>query len=82
MRRGIREKPTKLKDIKNVPVDENGDVQIPGEIIIGKTQDLFGDKIYETIERSVEDSVAAVGTSSDFNAVSEQIKNLGNRRDR
>ena len=73
---GNKREADKLKDIKNVPVDENGDVQIPGEIIIGKTQDLFGDKIYETIERSVEDSVAAVGTSSDFNAVSEQIKNL------
>ena len=73
---GNKREADKLKDIKNVPVDENGDVRIPGEIIIGKTQDLFGDKIYETIERSVEDSVAAVGTSSDFNAVSEQIKNL------
>ena len=73
---GNKREGDKLKDIKNVPVDENGDVWIPGEIIIGKTQDLFGDKIYETIERSVEDSVAAVGTSSDFNAVSEQIKNL------
>ena len=73
---GNKREGDKLKDIKNVPVDENGDVQIPNEIIIGKTQDLFGDKIYETIERSVEDSVAAVGTSSDFNAVSEQIKNL------
>lgn len=65
-----------LDKIQDVPVGENGDVEIPNEIIIGKTQDLFGEKIYETIERSVEESVAAVGTSSDFDAVSEQIKNL------
>ncbi len=65
----------KLKDIGSVSVDENGDALIPDEIVIGKARDLFGDKVYETIA-SVEDSVAAVGTNSDFAVVSEQIKNL------
>lgn len=38
-----------LSHIGEVPVDENGEVDIPDEIVIGKTQELFGPKIYEDL---------------------------------
>lgn len=36
-----------LKGMDDIPLDENGEVEVPNEIVIGRTQDLFGDKIYE-----------------------------------
>lgn len=65
-----------MEKIKDVPVNKDGEVETPNEIVIGKTQGLFGDKIYETITQSVEDSVSAVGTSGDIDTIGEQIKNL------
>lgn len=41
--------------INDIPVDDEGNVDIPNEIIIGKTQDLFGDKIYEYLESDIQD---------------------------
>lgn len=73
---GGKKESTNLNGMNDMPVDENGDVSVPNEIVIGKTQDLFGEKVYEIIESSVEDSVDKVGTSSDFGEVSKQIKNL------
>ena len=65
-----------LGDFGNIPVNDEGDVEIPKEIIIGKTHGLFGEKIYETITQSIEDSVAAVGTSGDIDIIGEQVRNL------
>lgn len=44
----------------NIPVDEHGEVDIPTEIVIGKTQELFGDKIYEDMASDVQEAVGAV----------------------
>ena len=41
--------PKKLDGMNTVTVDENGEVEIPNEIVVGKTQGLFGPKIYEMI---------------------------------
>ena len=43
-----------------VPVDGAGNVDIPKEIVIGKTRDLFGEKIYDTMREDVESAVASV----------------------
>lgn len=49
-----KKKKDSLDDIKDVSVDENGNVEVSNEIVIGKTQDLFGPKIYEDIEEVVQ----------------------------
>ena len=67
-----------LGNMDKVNVNADGEAEVPNEIVIGKTQDLFGDKVYEVIGKDVEESIAAVGTSSDFAAVGAQIKTLTN----
>lgn len=42
-------------EIRDLPVDDDGNVDIPNEIVIGKTQDLFGEKIYEYLEADIQD---------------------------
>lgn len=37
----------RLDGMDTMTVDENGEVEIPNETVIGRTQDLFGQKIYE-----------------------------------
>lgn len=57
-------------------MDENGEVDIPTEIVVGKTQGLFGQKLYEEISQDVQEQVEAVAESSDVSAVGTQVKNL------
>ena len=49
-----------IDPITDIPVDEHGEVDVPTEIVIGKTQELFGDKIYETMSTDIEGAVGAV----------------------
>ena len=44
-------------------LDENGDVDIPNEQIIGTAADLFGDKVYSNVEHAISDLIesAAAG---------------------
>lgn len=43
-----------LQDIREAaPTDENGNINVRDEIVIGRTQDLFGDKIYEVLDDAV-----------------------------
>lgn len=49
---------TTMADAETVPVDENGDVKVDQNLIEQKTEQLFGPKIYETVEMpKVEDIV-------------------------
>lgn len=38
-----------MDDINDVPVDEQGEISIPPETVINKTDAIFGEKIYEVI---------------------------------
>lgn len=38
-----------LDNLSQVQVDEDGEVDIPKELVIGKAKDFFGDKIYEDV---------------------------------
>ena len=54
-----------LERVADVAVDENGEVEIPNEVVIGKTQNLFGAKVYEQFAQDVRpqvDSLAEGGT--------------------
>ena len=53
-----------LDGIKNVSVDKNGNAEVPNEIVIGKTQDLFGDKIYEDLGKSIQPVVSTLQQGS------------------
>lgn len=64
-----------LGQISNVTVDENGDVAISNEIVIGKTQELFGRKVYEQMTEDLQEQVSAVAESNVYE-VDSQVKAL------
>ena len=53
----------KLDAMHDVQVDEDGNIVADQDIIIGRTQELFGDKIYETIPVDLDAAVFTVAES-------------------
>ena len=51
--------PNKLSqdDLSEIPVDDDGEIDIPQETVIGISKGIFGDKIYGTIPESVEQQI-------------------------
>ena len=70
-----RNKRDGVERMDEVPVDEDGNVAIPNEIVIGRTQDLFGEKIYETMHTDVQAAVDAIGGGS-TDEVARQLQNV------
>ena len=58
---------------KDLPLDENGDVSILDEVIVGIATDLFGDKIYN-ITTSVEHTMIDLQESKDDSKVNDRLK--------
>ena len=65
----------RLNGMDTVHVDENGEVDLPQEIVLGRTQDLFGPKIYEEIKEDVTAQIAAI-SAAESTEVHEQLKNI------
>lgn len=72
--KGKRDKP--LDRIDGVHLDENGEIEIPNETVIGIAQDLFGPKVYETIGQAVKEKVDALCSTADAENAEEQISEL------
>ena len=53
-----------LKEAGNVSVDDNGEVTIQTEVIIGLEQQIFGNKLYQTFE-GIEDEIPRAAESAD-----------------
>lgn len=75
---GKKVNPQKLNGMDTVTVDENGEVEIPSEIVVGKTQGLFGPKIYETILQDAQGKVEAISHTTDAALVGKQVQGLAN----
>ena len=73
---GKKVNPQKLNGMNTVTVDENGEVEIPSEIVVGKTQGLFGPKIYEAILQDAQEKVEAISNSKDIATVGKQVQRL------
>lgn len=73
---GKKVNPQKLNGMDTVTVDENGEVEIPSEIVVGKTQGLFGPKVYETILQDAQEKVEAISHSKDISSVGRQVQGL------
>lgn len=65
----------RLDGLDTVRVDEEGEVDIPQEIIIGRAQDLFGPKVYEKIKEDVTAQITAISTGGNTE-VHERLKNI------
>ena len=66
---------TNLDEAGNVNVNDNGEVTIPTEVIIGQEQQIFGDKLYQTFE-DIEDEMPRAAESAD--QVLTAIDQVGN----
>ena len=58
-----------------VPLNDDGEVEIPREIVIGKTQDLFGPKIYKDVTDAVAPFLSRVASPvSDDSTGAKEMK--------
>ena len=68
--------PKRLDGMDTVIVDEDGEVEIPNETVIGRTQDLFGPKIYEVTEdiQAQMEAIAESPTAEHIETLTEAVK--------
>lgn len=73
---GRKVDPKRLDGMDTVTVDEDGEVEIPNETVIGRTQDLFGPKIYEVTEdiQAQVEAVAERPTAEHIETLTEAVK--------
>ena len=66
--------PETLDKAGEIPVDKDGNVDIPNEIVIGRTQDLFGEKVYETLSSQIQPVLdRAAGSGNDPGGLKRQM---------
>lgn len=66
-----------LEGISNVTVDKNGEIEIPKEVVIGKAQNLFGEKVYEQFAEEIQPQIERL-KGSDSYEVDKQVEALVN----
>ena len=66
-----------LSSMGEIPTDEHGEVSIPNEVVVGKSADIFGSKIYETIEEFVEPSLDAMLEEEKAESMKAHVKAVG-----
>lgn len=62
----------------DLPINDDGDIEITNEIAIGKAQDLFGDKIYEELEAPVDNAVNETFKQKELDKITEGLENVKN----
>ncbi len=70
--------PINQNTAKDLSLDENGDVSLPKDYIIGKAQEVFGEKVYADIGQALVDNVnkIAAETPETFDDELEQLKQI------
>ena len=71
-----RNSKTTLDEAGNVSVDENGNVMIPSEVIVGQEQQIFGDKLYETLDEITADNEKAMDEGNVLAAIDHVSETL------
>ena len=66
-----------LEGISDVTVDKNGEIEIPKEVVLGKAQNLFGEKVYEQFAEEIQPQVERL-KGSDSYEVDKQVEALVN----
>lgn len=73
----LKRNPNSLDHATDIAVDEDGNVEIPSEIVIGKTQDLFGEKIYEDMALAIAPAVDRVAEEPlDYGQTKRQVQTV------
>lgn len=61
-----------IEGAEDVAVNDQGEVEIPKERVIGKSKDLFGDKVYSDMGQQVTDAVTNTD-QTDFKSAAKEI---------
>ena len=70
--KGKKSGETSLDGAEELAVDDEGNVNIPNERVIGKSKELFGDKVYSDMGEKVANSVDNID-KSDFEKATKEI---------
>ncbi|MCC8059304.1 MAG: restriction endonuclease, partial [Clostridiales bacterium] len=65
-----------LDHIEDIQVDEEGKVDIPKEIVIGKARDILGVKIFENMESSLAPSIDSISNSETASQLTQNVDYL------
>lgn len=65
-----------IDNMDDVPTDDNGNVDVPDEIVIGKTQDLFGDKVYADTSDEMNQAINDHFDNSDQNNTPDDAQKI------
>lgn len=71
-----RNSKTTLDEAGKVSVDDNGNVMIPSEVIVGQEQQIFGDKLYETLDEITADNEKAMDEGNVLAAIDHVSETL------
>lgn len=66
-----------LANMGEVSIDEYGEVVIPDSIVVGKSADMFGNKIYETIQTAVDPALGVLDDTDDVATIKRQVEAVG-----
>ena len=66
-----------LDSMGDVQVGEDGEVEVPEEVVIGRHAELFGDKIYETLEEGVEPALDDLEDEDDLAKMMKSVRQVG-----
>ena len=71
-----KKKQTFLPDAPDIPLDENGNVDLPDTMVIGQSQDIFGDKIYGELNDQLEQPMQEVIHTTTLATPHEEIRKI------
>lgn len=73
----LKRSPESLDRAGEITLDEDGEVEIPNEIVIGRTRDLFGEKIYEDMSRDIAPAVQRMANSPmDYGQTKQKVQTV------
>lgn len=61
-----------IEGAEDVAINDQGEVEVPKERVIGKSKDLFGDKVYSAMEQQLADTVTNTD-QTDFKSAAKEI---------
>ncbi len=66
-----------LAGMEDVPVNEDGEVEVPEEVVVGRHAELFGDKIYETLEDAIDPVLDELEDEDDLRKMMRSVRQVG-----
>lgn len=74
---GFDTKENAKASMEHVPTNERGEIAIPNEVVIGKSADIFGDKIYETLSETIAPALDDLNAEDEPDEVIKSVRAVG-----